>query len=265
MMSQKKLKIKRRVLVTGASSGIGREIAKIFAKNGFNLIIIARRENRLKKLANEMNDKYNTDTFIISKDLASIKAADEVFSILKNNSLNVDILVNNAGFNEFGKFTKTRWEKELEMIKLHIITTTRLTKLLLPSMIKRKFGRVMNVSSISGIVPTPTTSVYAGTKAFILNFSESLNIELEGTGVSVTTLCPGFTKTEITEPMANSGNFFTRLILMNPEKVAKISYNATMKGRDISVPGLHYKIMTVLIRILPRKFVGKIAGKFMQG
>lgn len=251
------------MLVTGASSGIGREIAKIFAKNGCNLTIIARRENRLKKLANEMNDKYNTDTFIISKDLASIKAADEVLSILKNNSLNVDILVNNAGFNEFGKFTKTRWEKELEMINLHIITTTRLIKLLLPHMIKRKFGRIMNVSSISGIVTTPTTSVYAGIKAFLLNFSESLNIELEGTGVSVTILCPGFTRTEITDSMTESANLFTKLILKSPEKVAKKAFNAAMEGRDISVPGLHYKIMNGLTRILPRKFVGKIAGRFI--
>jgi hypothetical protein len=256
--------IKPRALITGASSGIGRELAKIFAKNGCDLIIIARREQLLNKLASNLKENYGADTYIISKDLASIQAADDVASILEKNSLRVDILVNNAGFNEFGKFDhSTRWKKELDMITLHIITTTRLTKLLVPQMIKRKFGRILNVSSISGIVPTPTTSVYAGSKAYILNFSESLSIELEGTGVSVTTLCPGFVRTELTETMSESGNVITELILMDAEKVAKKAYKTTMRGDDVSVPGWHYKLMTTLVRLLPRKFVGKVAGKFM--
>ncbi|MBD3214970.1 MAG: SDR family NAD(P)-dependent oxidoreductase [Candidatus Lokiarchaeota archaeon] len=263
-MTLKESIITPRALITGASSGIGRELAKIFAKKGFDLVIIARRERLLNKLESNLKKSYGTDTYIISKDLASIQAADDVVAILEKNSLRVDVLVNNAGFNEFGQFDhKTRWKKELDMINLHIITTTRLTKLLLPQMIKRKFGRILNVSSISGIVPTPTTSVYAGTKAYILNFSESLNIELEGTGVSVTTLCPGFVRTELTESMSESGNFITRLILMNAEKVAKKAYKATMRGDDVSVPGWHYKFMTALARLLPRKFVGKVAGKFM--
>jgi len=184
----------RTALITGASSGIGLELAKIFAQNKINVVLVARSEDKLMQLAHDIKNQYGIAVAVLAKDLSDYNNSKEVFEHCNQQNIQIDYLVNNAGFGDFGFFADSDWDKQLQMINLNITTLTYLTRLFLPGMLERKYGKIMNVASTAAFQPGPTMSVYYATKAYVLHFSEAIANELEGTGVTVTALCPGATE-----------------------------------------------------------------------
>jgi hypothetical protein len=251
-------------LITGASGGIGYELAKIFAKNNINVVLVARSEQKLIKLAKLLEEKNKIKTIVITKDLSKNDAALDVYHELKKKNIHVEYLVNNAGYGIWGKFHETEWEGEKQMLNLNIIALTQFTKLYVKDMVKNESGRIMNLGSNSAFQPTPLLSTYAATKAYVLSFSESIANELKGTGVSVTVLCPGATDTGF-QDKANiqESNIIKGKKLPTAESVAKFGYKVMMKGQTTKMHGLKNRFLTFLVRFAPRKFVPKIARKFM--
>jgi short-subunit dehydrogenase len=184
--------VTRRVaLITGASSGIGYELAKRFARNNFDLVLVARDGRRLQRVADELGQEQKIAATVLARDLSLPGAAAAIAADLHAAGINVDILINNAGFNVYGPFSDTDLEREGAMIHTNVIALTELTKLLLPGMLERRYGKIMNLGSTGSFAPGPFNAVYCATKAYILSFSEALAAELKGTGVTVTALCPG--------------------------------------------------------------------------
>ena len=181
-------------LITGASSGIGYELAKIHAAKGGNLVLVARSKATLDELKNELEKQYKVSVYTIGKDLSLPNAAQEVYDETTAQKINVDYLINNAGFGTYGFYAISDWEKELQMLNLNIVALCQLTKLYLKDMVKNKGGKIMNVASTAAFQPCPTMSVYGATKAFVLSFSEAVDNEVREKGITVTALCPGATR-----------------------------------------------------------------------
>ena len=247
-------------LITGASSGIGLELAKLFARDNHNIILIARREERLRQLSRELENDNDIKTLVISKDLSQPQSAQEIYDLLKQKNIMVDYLINNAGFIVYGKFSETEWSEEFKMIQLHIVTLTHLIKLFLPDMLRRKNGKILNIGSTGSFVSGPFNAVYCATKNYTLSLSEALAEELSGTGVTVTTLCPGGTKTEF----AAKANINDSFGAMEASKVAKIGYKALMKGKRVVIPGILNKIQVFSIKLIPRIIVSKLIKIMMS-
>lgn len=258
------MKRNQTALVTGATSGIGYELCKLFAWNGYNLVLVARDKARLDNLANELGRDFSVSSITIPADLSLPAAPGEIIHQLQRNSIHIDILVNNAGFNEYGPFSETDLHKELQMIQLNIASLTCLTKLLLPEMIKQKSGKILNVGSIGSFGPGPFNAVYCATKAYILSFSEAIAEELRGTGVTVTTLCPGATKTDFPRRAKMEDVKIFQGKLMDPKKVAELGYDALMQGKTTLVPGCTNKLTVFSLRLTPRKMVLKMAKSLMS-
>ena len=184
-------------LITGASSGIGSALAQVFARHGHGLVLVARDEGRLNELGASLHQQYGGAVHVIPKDLAIESSPRELFDEVLNRSIEVETLVNNAGMIVYGEFSKTDLAKELHMIWVNLLAHTQLTKLFLPAMIRRGKGRILNLGSTGSFAPSPTTAVYSATKAYALSFSEAIAEELDGTGVTVTALCPGATRSEL--------------------------------------------------------------------
>ncbi len=180
----------RTALITGASNGIGYELAKVHAEKGDNLVLVARRKDRLDELKKELEEIYKISVFTLEKDLSLPGSALEVFNELKSKDLSIDYLVNNAGFGDFGLFAESDWNKQERMINLNIMSLAHLTRLFLPDMIRNGKGKILNLASTAAFQPGPTMSVYFATKAFVLSFSQALNEELREYGITVTALCP---------------------------------------------------------------------------
>lgn len=257
----------RYALITGASSGIGYEFANLLAKDGMNLIITSRNETRLKEVKTEIENKYQIRVKVLPKDLSNPKAPSEIFFELEKEGITVDILVNNAGFNVYGMFSETNLQKELEMIQVHITSLTHLTKLFLKKMLENKTGKILNVASIAAFPPGPLVSVHFASRAYVLHFSEALANELQGTGVSVTCLCPGPTESAFYK-RANMRN--VRLAtgkpirLMDARTVAEVGYKALKKGKTVAIPGFRNKLLALFARFAPRKVVTKIVRWLME-
>lgn len=247
-------------LITGASSGIGLELAELFAKNKTNLVLVARSEGKLKELADKLQKQYNVKVFLLSKDLSNYDTAKEIFDWCTSQGIAVDFLVNNAGFGDFGMFAESKWEKQLQMINLNITTLTYLTHLFLPSMVKRKQGRVLNVASTAAFQPGPLMAVYYATKAYVLHFSEAIANELSGTGVTVTALCPGATESGF---QAAADMQESKLVkgkkLPTSKEVAEYGYNAMMDGKTVAIHGTMNYLMANSVRFTPRDLVVKVA------
>lgn len=245
-------------LITGATFGIGYELATLFAADRHNLILVARNKNRLSEISKELIDKHNIDVRIIEKDLSLPNSAKEVFQEVNKKNLEVEFLINNAGFGNQGKFWETNLNTEIDMIQLNITSLVHLTKLFLPKMIENRRGKILNVASTAAFQPGPFMNIYYATKAFVLSFSEALDSELNGTGVTSTTLCPGPTKTEF-QSRAEINN--TRLVktkimgFMSAEKVAQIGYNGLIKGKRLVIPGLLNRVGVMGVRFAPRKLI----------
>ncbi len=251
----------RYVLITGASMGIGYEFAKLFAKNGANLVLIARSKDKLLGIKKEIENEYDVNTIVMVKDLITGNAPIEIYNELKEKNINADVLVNNAGFGYYGEFSETDLNRQLDMIRLNVMSLVQLTGLFLPDMIEKEYGKILNVGSIAGFQGIPTHSVYSATKAFVLLFSESIADELEGTGVTVTCLCPGSTVTNFFETAAMKRSRLHKFRLMKADKVAKIGFDALKKNKTIIISGTGNKIAMFLERFLPRKFVTNLAGR----
>lgn len=252
------------VLITGASFGIGYELAKIFARENYNLILVARSLERLNKIREELLNP-NINIYTIQKDLSKPEAPRELFEELNKNEVQVDILINNAGFGLLGPFAELDLQTQLEMIQLNVSSLVHLTYLILPQMIERKSGKIMNVASTAAFQPGPNMAIYYATKAFVLSFSEALHTELKSKGITVTALCPGPTKTEFQKRarMENINLERSKLIpYMSAEKVAQIGFEGLMKGKRVVIPGFLNKAGTKLVRIFPKFLVLELLKKF---
>lgn len=197
-----KLKQPHTALITGASSGIGLELATLFARNGNHVVLVARSEDKLKALAVELEKQFGVKALVLALDLSNPENSRQVFEYCMQQNIWIDYLVNNAGFGDFGFFVESDWDKQLRMINVNITTLTWLTRLFLPGMVGRGFGKIMNVASTAAFQPGPTMSVYYATKSYVLSFSEAISNELKGSGVSVTALCPGATESGFQEASA---------------------------------------------------------------
>ncbi|MBI2436794.1 MAG: SDR family oxidoreductase [Candidatus Magasanikbacteria bacterium] len=247
------------VLITGASTGIGYELAKLFARDKYNLVLIARNEERLEKVALELKNSYGIEVIHIGTDLAIPHAPQDIFHKLREKEITIDILVNNAGVGVYGNFAETDLNKEINMIDLNISSLVKMTKLFLPQMEIKRHGRILNVASLAGFMPGPGMAVYYASKAFVLHFSEALTKELKDSGITVTALCPGPTKTEFEKNADFS--FSHALHRMDAQTVAQIGYTALMKSTPVIIPGFRNKIFPLLIRFSPRRFVTYIVHK----
>jgi short-subunit dehydrogenase len=250
------------VLITGASSGIGLELTKIFAAEDCRLILVARNQNALEKLAEELRQGNKIEVVVLPADLSLPETPKKIFQELHSKKIHVDVLVNNAGFGAIGAFSALAAERQIEMIQVNVTALTELTRLFLPEMIQRRGGGILNVSSVAGFVPGPGMAVYYATKAFVLSFSEALAAELEGTGVNVTALCPGPTPTNFGNVAGSKNVRLMRAPGTSAEKVARDGHAAFRRGRAIEVPGLQNKFVVFLARLLPRILIRKTVRKF---
>jgi short-subunit dehydrogenase len=241
-------------LITGASSGIGTEFARIFAREKYDIILVARNEQALSDLKQDLEKKYGVTCHVLVIDLAQPDAADRVFEQVHKQNISVDILVNNAGFGLWGEFLKTDWNTEKDMISVNIISLTRLAKLFVPEMVKRGQGKVLNIASTAAFFPGPYMAIYYATKAFVLSFTQALNSELEGSGVVVTALCPGPTASHFQETAgARKVKTFAGK-LPTSRDVAEYGFKALMSGKSVAIHGVKNKLLVWFSRFLPRKF-----------
>lgn len=246
-------------LITGASSGVGLELAKLFAADGHHLVLVARSEGKLQELATQLQQQYKISVHVLAKDLGDYHTAQAIFDWCNSNGITVDFLVNNAGFGDFGFFVDSDWAKQEQMINLNITALTYLTRLFLPGMVQRKSGKVLNVASTAAFQPGPTMSVYYATKAYVLHFSEAIANELEGTGVTVTALCPGAFESGFQAAAAMEESKLVKgKKLPTSLEIATYGYRQMQKGARVAIPGLMNKIMANSIRFTPRGLVLKI-------
>ncbi len=246
------------VLITGASSGIGLELAKVFAQHKHSLILVARSKSKLEELA-EVLRQTGVEVHLLVKDLSINQSAVEVFDWCNQHGVVVDYLVNNAGFGDFGFFHESSWARQEQMITLNITALTHLTHLFLPQMVKRKSGKIMNVASTAAFQPGPTMSVYYATKAFVLHFTEAISNELKGTGVTVTALCPGATESGFQSAAAMEESKLVKgKKLPSSLDVAMYGYKAMMNGRTVAVHGSMNSMMATGYRFLPRKWIVQV-------
>ncbi len=250
-------------LISGASSGIGYELAKVFAENKIDTVLVARSEDKLNKLAQMLANEHQIRTKVIPMDLSQKDAPKQVYDTLNREGIEVGYLVNNAGFGDYGEFKDADWEKEETMIDLNIKALTHFTKLFLPDMLKRNKGRILNLGSTGSFQPCPLMAVYCASKAYVLSFSEALANELRETNITVTALCPGATKSGFQEKAEIQDSKFVKN-LVSAEEVAKFGYNAMMKGKTVAVHGFINKVMASSVRFIPRKIVTKIARKTLE-
>lgn len=250
--------MKKVALITGASSGIGREFARIHATKGGDMVIVARSQGKLKELKKELETQYQSKVMIVVKDLSAPNAPQEIYDELQQAQIQVDYLINNAGFGGHGKFHERPWESDLAMINLNIIALTALTRLFLPNMVKRNQGKILNVSSTASLMAGPLQAVYFATKAYVTSFSNALAEELHDTNITVTALLPGATATGFA---ATSGMDKTDLFqnTFTPDLVAGEGYQAMLDGKLDIISGVTFgqKMMMNFIPFTPKKMILK--------
>lgn len=247
-------------LVTGGSGGIGLEIAKVLARKGFDLVLVARNRDALEAAAGQIEGKHTVGVHVFAADLRRREAPESISDFLRNENIPIEALVNNAGFGVGGEFAETELTRELEMIQVNIAALTHLTKLFLPAMIKRRSGHILNVASTAAFQPGPLMAVYYATKAYVLSFSEALAEELRNTGVTVTTLCPGPTRTDFAEE-AQVGNsrLFAAFGIAEPVDVAEYGVSAMLHGRRVAIPGIKNKLVAHANRFAPRSLTTRVS------
>lgn len=252
-------------VVTGASSGIGLALAVVLAEHGHNLILVARSEDKLVQLGEDLTRAEGVQYKVIAADLARPRAPEEVVAQLSNLAAPVDVLVNNAGFGLYGPFAHGPLDAQLDMVQVNVVALTALTGLLLPSMVARRAGRILNVASTAAFQPGPMMAVYYATKAYVLSFSEALADELSGTGVTVTALCPGPTRSafQVTARM-QSARLVRMMRLPEARSVALAGYEGLMLARRIVIPGWTNRVGARLARIAPRPWVTAVVRKLHE-
>jgi hypothetical protein len=250
------MELKTFTLITGASGGIGHDIALLAAADGKNLVLAARSAEKLETLAASLRKNNKSEVITVAVDLSDEAGVNRLLSEMAAKNIRIDMLVNNAGFGDFGDFAGADLMKNMEMIRLNISALTQLTHALVQDMLKAGRGRIMNVASIAAFMPGPGMAVYYASKAYVLSFSEALTRELKGTGISVTTLCPGPTDTGFAISAGLGKSLLHRMLpAATPMEVAKGGYKAMMKGKAIEIPGFVNKISTMSPRFTPRGMV----------
>jgi short-subunit dehydrogenase len=250
------IKMTKWAIITGASSGIGKALAFEFAHAGFNLLLTARNEAALSEVAAQCREREEVDTDIIAADLSCTDSAQALVVALSRKPREYEVLVNNAGFGIHGDFASTDIEQNIDLMNVQLTAALRLTRAVLPEMISRRSGRILNVASVYSYSPVPFQSVYAACKAFLLSFSSAIQNEIQGTGVTITVFCPGVTQTEfrsragIEEKRTHAG--------MTAEAAARIACRETLRGKHIVVPGLFNRLYVFVTHLLPVQMVPNI-------
>lgn len=253
------------VLITGASKGIGYELAKLFAADGYDLVLIARSKELLYEIKENFETEYKSEVLVIVKDLSLPDSALEIYNETQKREIEIDILINNAGIGEFGHFADLEFEKVRQIVQLNMIAVTELTSLYLKEMTKRRSGKIMNVSSLAAFQPGPWMSLYYASKAYIQSLSEAIAVELEGTGVTMTVLCPGPTKSDFQKQVGSEDSALVRLNLMSSsEEVAKHAYKDLDNGKMISIPGVLNNGIAFLAKIFPSKAGARIVRNLQE-
>ncbi len=258
-------------LITGASSGIGEALAHQLAQKGSNLILVARSEDKLNALSQQLSQQYGITAYVIGCDLSLANAGETLEKAVNSLGLSVDILVNNAGFGGYSEFEKQNLDEIHNMLNVNIVALTDLTRRFLPQMAKRGRGRILNIASTAAFMPGPLMAVYYASKAYVLSFSEAVNEEMRGTGVSVTTLCPGPVETGFQavsklgeSKLLESSNGIRQLTLLSADQVAKIGVDAMLRGQAVVIAGLSNQIQVLVPRFVPRGLMPRIIAK-IQG
>jgi len=251
-------------LITGASSGIGLELAHLFARDGYRLVLVARNRSILRQLGDDLQSRYSITVRIEPKDLAHPATPAELYQELQESGIVLDVLVNNAGFGGAGDFINTKWDHEAEMMQVNMVALTHLTKLFLPQ-IRAREGMIMNVASTAAFQPGPFMAVYYASKAYVLSFTEALAEELRGTGVKVSCLCPGPVKTNFQKRAYLDGTAMINSPLMiDVQEVARMGYEGLKQGKRIVIPGWKNRAGVELLRISPREMVTKVVRKLQE-
>ena len=252
-----------RVLITGASAGIGAELAREFARHGHRLTLVARSKDKLVRLAAELESEFHVDVKLVAQDLAKPTGPATVAKAVQAEGEPIGILVNNAGVIDVGPFVKSAPDKIAGLVNLNVRALTELTRLLLPPMVERGFGRVLNVASLAAFQPVPSMAAYAASKAYVLSFTEALSEELRGSGVKVCAVCPGMTDTDmVTEIKAGSAAAakLPKQLVSDPTDVAEQAYRALMSGQVVLVPGLPNQITAAWAQVTPRWLTRYVTG-----
>jgi short-subunit dehydrogenase len=248
-------------LVTGASAGIGRELARLAAKDGHDLVLVARRRDRLEELSAELTSAHGVHVTCIAADLSDQGAPATIAERLRADGKQIDFLINNAGFGSCGPFSTAVLDREVEMIHLNIRALVQLTHLFLPGMLARKSGRILNVASVAGFLPGPYMATYYASKAFVLSFTEALSAETLGTGVTITASCPGPTATEFGAVAGTDKTKLFQRTIADAAPVALHAYRAMLAGKVVAIPGLMNKLIVQSIRVSPRAWLRAIAAR----
>ncbi len=251
-------------LITGASSGIGRELAIVFAQNGWDVVLVARSADKLQELAEELVRKHQISAETIALDLVDPAAPQKLLRETAARSLKIDALVNNAGIGSFGFFADIDPENDARLLELNVTALTKLTKLFLRPMIVRKKGYILNVASTAAFQPGPLMAVYYASKAYVLSFSEALSNELEGSGVSVTALCPGAVRTGFQDAANMTGSKLFKRVTLEASRVAREGYQAMMRGKRVVVPGVRHRLMIAGSRFAPHSLVLRIMRRLQE-
>ena len=260
-----KIKKFENVLITGASAGIGRELAIEFARNGHNLIISSRRKSTLDKLATEIHSLHGVDVHAIAADLTLPTGPEELLNQIADDGLSLDVLVNNAGMIDVGPFHESSPDDILNLLQLNIVALTKLCRSVVPDFLAQGHGKILNVASLAGFQPIPMMAVYASSKAFVLSLTEALSEELKGSGVSVSALCPGLTKTGMVDEVSGQMNqSIPSIFLSDPVEVAKRGYSLCMKGGVIDVPGIGNQFSAAWAQTQPRWLTRSVSGFFSR-
>jgi short-subunit dehydrogenase len=254
----------RTALITGASAGIGTALAHVFAENGFGLVLTARREDRLKAVAEELARKYRVATVTIAADLADPAAPERIFEETERRTIRIDALVNNAGYGVPNYFRNKPWAVHAEFLQVMVTAVAHLTHLYEPGMTERKYGRIMNVSSLAALTPGAAGhTLYAAAKSFLVKFSESLALEHLGGNVHATAVCPGFTYSEFHDVVGNRAlvSKLPSYLWMDAEKVARGSYAAVMRGDAVFVPGIVNQAIASAMKLVPEPIALAMIGR----
>ena len=251
-------------LITGASGGIGYELALLFARNGYDCILVARSRDKLDELAARLESEHHVKTLVIGRDLSRPNAVDEIYEEVTAASMPVDVLVNNAGFPVFGPFNETDLQTELEMLQVNVVALTALTKLFLRGMVERRAGRILNLASTAAFLPGPLMAVYYASKAYVLSFSQALANELRGTGVTVTALCPGPTRTGFQKRGVMEDSRLVQGEIADAASVALAGYRGLMAGKTLVIPGFSNKLIPWVVRLSPRGVVTRVVRRMQE-
>lgn len=251
-------------LITGASSGIGYEFALILARQGYNLVLVARNRPALASLAARCEQEHGVHVEICAKDLSVVHAAEELFEELIARNIAVDVLINDAGFAMQGEFIGNDPSALLDMLQVNVVALTQLTRLFLPPMVERGHGRILNMASIGSFMPGPLMASYFASKAFVLSLSEALANELQGTGVTVTALCPGPTRSRFAQRARLTGCKAFRGALMDPADVAEEGFAAMMKGKQVRITGRKLRLQMIPTPLLPRRLMAHFARQYHE-